>query len=160
MKNFAIILAGIVGIILISLTFIGANAPETYVYLGRQVPKKYMNEIQSMNLLDEGEKIKYFYSDGLFDIKNGMYFVTDKKLVAYSKSWVEPQTIIPFEEIIFLDVNYDDSFFNDSFIHVMTSDGTELEFPVSSEKGRDKEFYNYLDEKTGGKDEEEILEDE
>lgn len=133
-------------IILISLLslFFACDAPDTSVYLGNQVPKKYMKEIRDLGLLEENETIKYFYSDALFDIKEGLYFVTNLKLVAYCSEWEEPETIVPFNEITFLNVVYNESFYEDSFIMLETEYGLELEFPVSSEKGRDKDFFNYL----------------
>lgn len=120
------------------------ESPDTYVYLGNQMPKTYIEEIRNLNLLENNEKIKYFYSDGFYDIKEGFYFVTDQKLVAYNESWEEPETIIFFNEIISLDIEYNDSFYEDSFIMLETTDGMELDFPVSSERKRDKDFYNYL----------------
>lgn len=124
------------------------HSPETYVYLGNQMPKIYVDEIRKLNLLENNEKIKYFYSDGLYNIKESFYFVTDQKLVAYNESWEEPETIIFFNEIVSLDVEYHDSYYEDSYIMLETTDGMELDFPVSSERKRDKDFYNYLLEKS------------
>ncbi|ARV09889.1 hypothetical protein BTO05_09645 [Winogradskyella sp. PC-19] len=123
------------------------DGPETYIYLGRQVPKKYIDEIKTLGLLSSNEKIKYFYSDGFNDIKEGLYFVTDKNLVAYNKEWEYPKTIIPFSEITNLDVMYNESLYEDSYIFVESKE-FELDFPVSSEKGRDKDFFNYLVQKS------------
>lgn len=125
----------------------GCDGPDTYVYLGHQVPKQYIEEVKNLELLQNDEKIQYFYSDGITDIKEGLYFVTDQKLVAYNKEWQEPKTIISFDEITSLDIEYNDSFFEDSFITVVT-DEFELDFPVSSEKKRDKDFYNYILQKS------------
>jgi hypothetical protein len=108
------------------------------------MPKEFVEEIRSLNLLENNEKIKYFYSDGFYDIKEGFYFVTDQKLVAYNESWEEPEIIVFFNEIVSLDVEYNDSFYEDSYIMLETKDGMELDFPVSSERKRDKDFYNYL----------------
>lgn len=126
---------------------IGCDGPETYIYLGHQVPKKYIEEVKNLGLLQNDEKIKYFYSDAITDIKEGIYFVTDQKLVLYNNEWQEPKTIIMFDEIISLDVEYNDSFYEDSYIMVET-DELELDFPVSSEKKRDKDFYNYILQKS------------
>jgi len=149
MKKIGLVFGFLVFFVIISLMVIGTIVPETYVYLGRQVPKKYVNEIKTLGLLDDGEKIKYLYTDGFFDIKDGVYFVTDQKLVVYCKEWLEPETLIRFDEIIKLDIEYDNSFLEDSFIFLETTNGLEVEFPVSSEKNRDKAFYEYLLEKSG-----------
>lgn len=134
-------------ILIIFLSTVSCNTPETYVYLGHQVPKKYLEEIQELKLLNNSEKIKYFYSDGLNDIKEGFYLVTDQHLVLYAEEWEQPSMILEFEDILSLDAEFDDSWLYDSFI-ILTTDNYEVEFPVSSEKGRDRLFYEYLKEKT------------
>ena len=123
---------------------LGSMTPETSVYLGRQIPRKFMKEIRSLELITADEAIKYFYSDAIVDIKEGMYFVTDKNLVVYCKSWEDPGAVIALGDIARIETNYDDSFFNDSQVHVETKDGLEISFPVSSEQGRDRLFVEYL----------------
>ncbi|SNS06196.1 hypothetical protein [Dokdonia pacifica] len=136
-------------LVITSIFFLySCDSPDTFVYLGNQMPKKYVKEVKALNLLENNEEIKYFYSDGLLDIKEGLYFVTDRKLVVYCKDWEEPKTIVPFNEIIHLDVEYDDSFLEDSYITVYTKDSIEIGFPVSSERKRDKAFFNYLMQKS------------
>lgn len=144
MKIFGYILAFLGILTFLALYIIGSIAPETSVYLGRQVPKKYVEEIKDLKLLRHGEKIVYFYSDGFIDIKDGMYFVTDQNVVAYNNLWEEPETIIPFETIDSLSVDYDESFLEDSYIFIRTLDGLEITFPVSSERNRDKIFYEFI----------------
>jgi hypothetical protein len=148
MKQAFTVLAVLGILLLIGLTIISNLIPETYIYLGRQVPKKFTKEIRDLGLLDEDEKLKYFYSVGFIDIKDGFYFVTDSKLVAYSKDWEEPEAIVYFDDIIDLDITYNESFFEDSYVSLETSFGMQLEFPLSSEKDRDKEFYDYIVEKS------------
>ena len=146
LKIFGISLGSITVIGLIGLVILGSLVPETYVYLGRQIPKNYLSEIRSLGLIAEDEKIKYFYTDALFDIKEGMYFVTDKNLVLYSSNWEEPETMIPFDQIASIEVQYDDSFFEDTSVFVTTHSGMEVSFPVSSEKGRDRKFVEAIQE--------------
>lgn len=121
------------------------NGPDTSVYLGAQVPKHFMNDVRKLGLLEEGETIKFFYSDGIFDIKDGFYFVSDKHLVIYSDVWEEPASVFTFDEIISLDVEYNDSFLDDSMVYFET-ETYAMSFPVSSEYGRDKQFVEYLEE--------------
>jgi hypothetical protein len=125
---------------------LGAIGPDISIYAGRQIPKNYMKTIRSLNLLEGDEQIRYFYSDALYDIKEGLYFVTEKNLVVYSNEWEEPETVIPYNQIKSLDVQYDDSFFNDSMVFVTTYSGVEVNFPVSSEKGLDKKFVEVIQE--------------
>jgi hypothetical protein len=148
-KFFIIIGVGfgtVIALAVMVLVVLGAIGPEISVYAGRQMPKNYMKTIRSLNLLEADEQIRYFYSDALYDIKEGLYFVTGKKLVVYSNEWEEPATIIPYNEIKALDVQYDDSFFEDSVVFVTTYSGIEVNFPVSSEKGLDKKFVEVIQE--------------
>lgn len=129
------------------LLYLGTVSPETFVVSGKQMRKHQYATIREMGLLEDGEKIQYFYSDGLLSIREGMYFVTDRKVVLYCESWEDPQLLAPFEEIVGVDVEYEDSFFLDGYIHVEMNDGYTWTFPVSSEKGMDKVFFEYLSEK-------------
>ncbi len=139
--------ASIVGVIVIALLVIGSIAPDIAVYTGRQIPKKFMTTIRSLNLLEKDEQIRYFYSDAMLDIKAGLYFVTDRNLILYSNSWEEPETIISLDQIVSLDVQYDDSFWEDTYVFATTSSGMEVSFPISSEKGLDMQFVKAIQEK-------------
>ena len=125
------------------LAYIGMVSPETFVYTKNDVPQKYVKEMRELSLLENSERLQYMYSDALFDIKDGIYALTDKHLIIYCDEWSDPKTIIAFNEIIDLYVEYDDSFINDSYITVEYAE-LQVSFPVSSEKGRDKDFFNYL----------------
>ena len=152
MKNFAIFAGagcgGFIVVLILVLIGIGMVAPETSIYTGRQVPGRYLKVVKSLGLLEEGEKIKYFYSDAFFDIKKGFYFVTEKKLVVYSTEWEEPSTIVPFTKIQGLDVEFSDSFLEDTWVTVIDRDGREVSFPISRELGRDKKFVKFISERS------------
>jgi hypothetical protein len=133
-----------------ALVISASIGPEISVYTGRQVPKRFMTTIRSLDLIQKDEHIKYFYSDAMFDIKSGFYFITDRKLVIYSDQWEEPEIIIPFDQIASVDAQYDDSFFDDTMVYVTTDSGLEVYFPVSSEQGLDKRFVQAIEEKLDG----------
>ena len=130
--------------VLALVIFIGMVSPETSIYLGNEVPEKFIKTARDSDLLDEGETIQYFYSDAVFDVKASMYFLTDRKLVLQSKDWQEPTIAIPFSEIESLDIFRDTSFFVDSTIFITTKAGDEYSFPLSSEKDLDERFYETL----------------
>lgn len=138
-KAFKII--GLTILVLIgSLIVIGSIGPDTSVYPGQQIPKKFLGTIRSLNLLQEDEKIRYFYSDAFVDIKKGFYFITDQNLVLYSSEWETPEIIISLSTITDVDPLYDESFFEDTTVHISTASGESFSFPVSSEKGLDRKF--------------------
>lgn len=144
MKTAAYIFGSLILLVFLLLIIIGTFAPETHVYLGQQVPKKYKSAMKKLDLLEEGEKIKYFYSNGLTSIKSGLYCITDKKLIIYCDAWEEPKILIDFLDITHLSFEKDSSFLGDSYIYLITNKGDEIQFPVANEKGRDQLFYNYL----------------
>lgn len=135
----------IFGLLLAVILTIGIIAPETSIYLGREAPKRYLKEIRALGLLKEDETIQYFYSDSLYDIKDGMYFVTNHTLTVYDDEWENPAFQIALADIDFIDAQYNDAFIDDSWIRVTTSDGGEVESPLSSEKKRDRLFVEHIE---------------
>ncbi len=134
------------GALIVGFIYLGSTGPDIAVYTGRQIPKEYMATIRSLGLLEVGEDIRYFYSDALFDIETGFYFVTTDHLVLYSSAWEEPATIIPLDQIEDVEAEFVDSIWEDSFIYVTTASGLEVSFPVSSEQGGDKRFMQALEQ--------------
>ena len=127
------------------LAYIGAQGPETSVCAGNQVPAAYIDTMKEVGAIDEGETILYFYSDALLEIRDGFYFVSDRKVVIYSEEAGDPPLIkVAFDEIQDLDLARDESFFTDSEITLVLMDGRVLAFPVSSEKGNDQRFFDAI----------------
>ncbi len=124
------------------LAVLGANAPATSVCTGNQMPTEYITELQNLGLLEPDEKISYFYSDGLMDIKEGFYFISDRKLVIYSdQRGRSPSHVVQFDEIADVDFHHEESFFIDSTITLELKNGLIVSFPVSSEVKGDRNFY-------------------
>lgn len=136
--------SSLVVLLLAVVIFIGSVAPETSVYVGNELPRKFEKAVRGQNLLAEDERIQYFYSDALFDVTASMYLLTDRKLVLQSKAWQESSVVLSFSDIAELDIYRDTSFFADSTIFVTTQTGEEYAFPLSSEKDLDERFYEML----------------
>ncbi len=136
--------SSLVVLLLALVIFIGSVAPETSVYVGNELPKKFVKAVRSQNLLEEDERIQYFYSDAVFDVTASMYFLSDRKLVLQSEEWQQPSILLKFHDIAELDIYRDQSFFSDSTIFVTTHAGEEYAFPLSSEKDLDERFYKAL----------------
>lgn len=92
----------------------------------------------------------FVVSDALVDIREGMYSSPTRSSSSYCSGWEDPLFVEPFSELVDVDVEYDESFFVDSYISVTTSDGEQWGFPVSSERGMDEVFYEYLLKKIEG----------
>ncbi len=135
---------GLFALFFVALIYVGVTGPQTSIYPGNQLPAKFQNEVRSLKLVDESDKIRFFYSDGMLDIKDGMYFVTNQNLVLYSNQWNPPAIIIPMNKITAIEPTYHDSFFDDSMVFVSTTDGESFVFPLSSEYRLDRKFVEYL----------------
>ncbi|MDD7985443.1 hypothetical protein PQO01_10825 [Lentisphaera marina] len=149
MKALQIGLAGlgvIIGILFIAALVVFDRGPETYVYKQNRIPKRFIQQIIELKLIDDSEQVKYFYSDGFINIDEGMYFITNKKIVLYSKDWHEPAENILFDDINELIVEYNKAWMDDSWVYVSTND-FDYEFPLSSERKGDKSFVKYLQSK-------------
>jgi hypothetical protein len=84
--------AGIIGFV----SYIGAKGPDTKAYTGNELPSKYLAIVNELALLEPGEQIRFFYSDAMTDIKDGFYFVSDRKVVVYIADAAVPATKVPF----------------------------------------------------------------
>ncbi len=114
-------------------------APDTQVAEGASVPERHLKTMRDLGVLEEGERVRFFYSDAFLDIEDGFYTLTDRALRIYVKEWEEPSVRIPFEKLTGIGLARG-GFFEDSTVTVQIEDGNEYEFPLSTEKGGDKRF--------------------
>jgi Bacterial PH domain len=129
------------------VAYIGAVGPETSVYTGNEVPQRFIDTATDVGALEPGEDIRFFYSDAVTDIRNGFYFVSDKRVVIYNDyDSADPLTIVEFDEIEDVSLSRDTSFVFDSEIYIELDDGTPISFPVSSEKDGDVRFLEAIEE--------------
>ena len=129
----------------IGIVYVGIVTPPIEVLSGAQLPQRFASTIRDLGLLESDEQIIYFYSDAIIDITEGFYLLTDRKVVVYSTLYDEPAILVPFSDISKLDVEFDESFLTDSMIWITRENDSTVSFPVSSEKGGDKQFYEALE---------------
>ena len=128
----------------IALAVIGTLGPETSIYEGADVPERFVDTLTELGLLEEGERIRYMYSDSLLHLEEGVYLLTDRNLSLYVESWDPPELILPLETITSFEVEFVDGFLLDSTAHVEALDGSSATFPLSSEFDRDHAFAEAL----------------
>ena len=139
-----IFIGSVVLLTLVILVVIGAQSPEIEVIPGKQLNKKYASFLLDNGIIDRSEEIQYWYSDGFMDFEEGFYLFTDKKVVIYSKSWEEPLISVPFSDIKNIEFEPDPSFIEDSRITLTLNDSSVIYFPVASDNGGDKKYYDRL----------------
>jgi hypothetical protein len=131
------------------LAYVGAVGPETHVVSGKQIPQRFIREMRSLGLLEEGETVQHFYSDALLDIKDGLYAATDRKVVLYSQDWDPPAICVAYSEIADLAVQYSDSWLVDGELTLLLTDGSSASIPLSKERGGDRRFVEYVRARMG-----------
>lgn len=135
------------------LIYIGAAGPDTAIYTGNQVPSRFVATMKDVGALAEDETILYFYSDAMSDIRDGFYFVSDKKVGIYSETAGQtPLITVDFDEIAELYLDRNESFFIDSQITLELKDGRMVSFPVSSEVDRDERFFESIQSRVSRSD--------
>lgn len=142
------IAVGVLGMVIFAgVMYIGTMGPEIFVQYGHEVKDRFRDTINELALLEEGEELEYFYSDGIVSIRNGMYMLTDRHLILYNDSWETPAVILPYSRLQAIGAEFSDSFFVDSYLSVVDDEDNYWTFPVSKEKERDHEFHDYLEER-------------
>ncbi len=133
-------------VVLLSLViYVGIVGPDIEVVPGAQLPERFLSKIRALDLLEPGEQVKFFYSDALVNIEDGFYLFTERKVVVYKSEYEQPALILPFAEIKDMDIEFSEStFWEDSQVYLTLADNSVVSFPVSSESGGDKRFYEAL----------------
>ncbi len=147
-----VFLAGVVALVLLGL-LLPATVPETAVLQGDQLSTDLHAIVESLDILEPTERILYFYSDGIWDIKEGFYLLTNQALILWGENFVPEGTAIPVirlapSEITSIGVYYSDSWIEDSVVRI-DSGGWNYQFPLSVENGGDRSFITALEEATG-----------
>ncbi len=140
----ALLIAGVVG----GIVYLGTVAPDTKVLPGPQVPKRFVDRIRGLGVLEPNEQIDFFYSDALLNIEEGFYLVTDRKVVVYSDTYDEPAILVPYDEIVGIDAEYNDGWAEDSLITIERADGSVVTFPASNEADGDERIVEILQART------------
>jgi hypothetical protein len=138
----------VIGLILAAMmgtcVLLFAQSPDTKVLDGRQIPKRHVEQIRSLGILDPDERIDYFYSDAMFDIEDGFYLLTDRRVVIYSRTFDEPAILVPYEEIEEVEGEFSDNWMQDSYVLLTLKNGSGASFPVSPEAGGDRRVFDAL----------------
>ena len=127
------------------LGYVGMNGPETSIYAGNEVPRRFLDIMRDVGALDADETPLYFYSDAFLDIRKGFSFVSDRKVATYSSLHQPALTVIDFDDIAQLTLYRNESLFFDSELVIELQDGTPIRFPLSSEQDGDNRFHDAIE---------------
>lgn len=136
--------------LLIWFFYRAAQGPETDVYTGNEVPREYFDTMKELGAIEPDERVDYFYSDSFAHIRDGFYFVSDRRVVVYSaESGAGSLTAVPFADIADVRLDREESFFVDSQVTLKLKDGRIVSFPLSSEHEGDVHFVETIRERVG-----------
>lgn len=140
-----VVVAGVV-IVVLSVNRVGL---EPGVVPGWRLQSSHVEVINSLEILEPEEEIRFFFSDAFWDIKNGFSLLTDRSVVLFSQQWEQPMTKIPFDQIVGLEVYYSGSWSVHSTVAVDSVDTSAVQFPLSAYANGDRDFVEALEEATG-----------
>jgi len=125
---------------LAAVVYLGARAPDTKVYSGREIPARFVSDLQAKAPLEQGETILFFYSPALLDVGGAFSFVSDRRVVVHDAERAHATTSLSFDRIDSASLASSSSWLEDGTLTLGLPGGEELAFPVSSEGGRDQKF--------------------
>lgn len=128
------------GLSIFSLAILGTVTPDNGVYSDQTLPQKYYDIVVEVGALEEGEQIQFLYSDALVDMREGFYFVSDRRVVTYIQAAaVNPLKSVRFEDIDDIEFDATDSAFDVSYVTIYHADGI-MDFPLSNFNDGDERF--------------------
>lgn len=144
--NFVAYIAGGPIVLLMALSAIGFF-PSTSVIDGQSMWNRDIEFLRNENLLVKDEKILYFYSGGLFSIKDDGQFISDRYIVTY---WRDPDTNelyyadAAYSEVKDVKVEWSRSFLEDTIVTIDKGNEEKFEMWLSNENKGDKKFVDEL----------------
>jgi uncharacterized RDD family membrane protein YckC len=145
------IVGSLVAVVLAILMLIGAAEmlgylPPSGVVTGKQLSKFNKKILLENEYISRDEEIVYFYSAGLFRIKEDGNLLTDQRVISYWQGDDEESNdSIYLGDVTHVAVEFSKNWYEDSKITV-TSDNNKIILFVSSDSGLDKKFVEKLKE--------------
>lgn len=124
--------------------------PSTEVVVGREVSTEDRNELVSIGVLNEDEKIELFYSYGFLSILEGGNILSDRAVVTYFRGTDDKLNIqeLTFSQIKNVELQQDGNFWNNAIYKIDSyDDGVGIAVELSIENGGDVRFIEALREK-------------
>jgi hypothetical protein len=121
--------------------------PSTQVTAGDRLPKRDLEFLRENHIVNDSERIHFFYSAGLLSIKSDGNLVTDQRVISYYHDADEDRLVVEsarYGEIRDVRVKYSQLPFEDTEIEIVTGDDEGFNLYVSAEDRRDRLFVNKL----------------
>lgn len=121
-------------------------APPLGVVSHEGLRAKDLEVLEKLKLLDEGEKIIYFYTQGVLSIREDGSYYTDRKVVSYKSDGDDRMYIetASYDDIEAMQPKYSTSWLEQSTVTVARNDGTDFVLYMSPDEKESRKFYNRL----------------
>ena len=122
--------------------------PTTQAIPGASMWKHNVEFLRNAGLLEDGEEVLHFYSQGLLSMQEDGNLLTDSKVVSY---WLDEETeeflveTASYDNIAAIETDYADSFSELTVITVQRTDGSDFILLVSAEENKDTQFVDTLE---------------
>lgn len=119
--------------------------PQTAVVSGEDLSQHEIDLLVSEGLLQPGERVVLFYSEGLLSIREGGNILTEERVISYEEVdgelWVASVSYSDIEDVV---LELEGDFFNDAVIAVYTASDEVFRVLASAEEGGDSVFVQEL----------------
>ena len=137
------IAATVIGLPIVAISLVTSSGilPNTQVMSGDQLPNRVVSMLESTGLIEEGEEVIYYYSGAMISYANDGNYFTKNQVVSY---WKENGELYAeqarYQDIEDIQVEYSESFLDDTIVTILRTDGTEFILLVSAEADKDHDF--------------------
>ncbi len=151
------ILGSVVGVVVVALYGFGflmdtGVVPSDRVQTHSEIADKHMDVLLTEGIIDQGEQIEHFYSEGLLSVREGGSVLTDRRVIAYAEDEDDELWIFEFafDEIVSIEQVQEGTMF-DYAVYLVNGEGEDnyLELWLPHENGDAARFVGALQAKIG-----------
>lgn len=132
---------------LIYLLMSAGVMPDTKVVAGDSLPSEVVASLREEGIIQDGEKIQYYYSEDLFSFENYGNLFTETRVVSYETNEETGKRVIyslPLAQVTDINFVKGESEFDDSIIEIFADNKHKFSLLVSREEDGDDKFYSSL----------------
>lgn len=82
----AVLLVGFLGLAILGTLSDVGYTPSDRVLAADSIPARHMDELRQSGMLDDGEQVEQFYSEGLVSVLEGGSILTNRRVIAYQQN--------------------------------------------------------------------------
>lgn len=146
--GFAVLMAAIVWFFAkIAMAELEGLGTKTFVRSGAELSEKTIAVLIEENIIEPGDKVQYFYSEGVFSILEGGSVLTDREIIMYEPGEKNGTDVYLFklEEVISIKRMVEGDFWTDEVYRISGADSEQwIEIYLSVEDDKHLSFVNAL----------------